>query len=464
MNGFLITIIIILSVAALVSLSFVFAYKKKYRDILAESERLNFEVYHDMITGHTNWNWLWMKLGRNDDDTSLPYDFVHFDIKAFKMFNELYDHRVGNLVLSYVAEQLEKQDFILYSARCDNDNFAFVTKTEYDGKLKEKLTSFFESIKYVPGYEERPLYFRCGVVERDKEVRSCDTVADMAKMAQNMGQKINCTEITYYDDEMRNSILRSERLKEELPEAFFRDEVQVYFQPKFDAESETIIGAEALARWNYHGKELWPPAKFIPYIETNSGINMLDEFVVEKVCQFFTRWKEEGRKLLPVSVNLSQREIYKANLVDDIKGIVDRYGVDHSLIEFELTESATFEDREYLMWVMKQLHDEGFRLSMDDFGTGYSSFNLLKDMPINVLKIDKSFVDSITEEKEDYKGIRIVEDIISMVKHLSINCVAEGVETQYQKDVLKSWGCDYIQGYYYSKPIPSDEYENNYLI
>lgn len=458
-----ITIIIILSVAVLILLSFVFKFRTAYKANKAMVKRLDYTIYHDMITGHTNWNWLWMKIGADSDERIIPYDFVHFDIKEFKMFNELYNHKVGNQVLAYVAEELEAADFILYSARCDNDNFAFVTKEDFKGDLKQTLTEFFDNMKYVPGYEERPLYFRVGVVEKNKGARSNDTVADLAKIAQHLGQKINCTEITFYDDEMREAVLRSSTLKDELEEAFFREEILVYLQPKINPKNEKLIGAEALVRWNYHGKELWSPYKFIPYLEKNNGINMLDEFVVEKVCSTLKKWKEEGKELFPISVNLSQREIYKATLVEDIKEIVDRYGVDHGLIEFELTESATYEDKDYLMGVMRKLHNEGFGLSMDDFGTGYSSFGLLKDMPINTLKIDKSFVDSITEDEEDIKGIRIVEDIINMVKHLSICCVAEGVESKYQKDVLFGWGCDYIQGYFYSKPIPLEEYEEKYL-
>lgn len=463
MTVFLIVMIIILLVTVLTLLFLMRALKKRDEKNCKLAEQLEYALYHDSITGHTNWNWLWKMMGVNSDKSELPYDFVHFNIKSFKMFNELYDHRVGDLVLSYVSEQMKKQEFILYSARCDNDNFAFVTKADYKGNIKEDISAFFESIKFVPGYEERPLYFRCGVVERNKTFRSQDTVADMAKMAQEMGQKVNCTEVIMYDERMRESLLKSETLKEELPEAFFRDEILVYFQPKFDASSESVIGAEALARWNYHGKEIWSPYRFIPYIENNSGINMLDEYVIEKVCQQYERWKKEGKKLLPISINLSQREIYKATLVEDIVEIVDKYDVDRSLIEFELTESASYDDREYLLNVMHKLRNEGFKLSMDDFGTGYSSFNLLKDMPINTLKIDKSFIDAMNSTSANDKGSMIVEDIISMVKHLSLECVAEGVEDENQKNTLRDWGCDYIQGYYYSKPLPCEDYEKNYL-
>ena len=282
-------------------------------------------------------------------------------------------------------------------------------------------------------------------------------------MAQKQGQKLHCTEIIMYDDAMRDKVLRGETLKNSLPEAFLRDEILVYLQPKINSKTEEIVGAEALVRWLYHGNELMFPDKFIPYLEANNAISILDEHVIKKVCQYFVKWKSEGKKLYPISINLSQKEIKKENFVSDIIKIVDQYDVDRAFIEFELTETASFGDSEYFLKVISQLKDEGFRISIDDFGTGYSSFKMLKDMPINTLKIDKSFVDAISNGSNNIKGKMILEDVVNMTKHLDLDCVAEGVEEEHQKNMLRDWGCDYIQGYYYSKPIPCEEYENKYL-
>ncbi len=457
--SFIIILIALLVIAVVLIVLLVLSYRynkqlKKYYE---------YELYHDGLTGHTTWNWLWKKIGHQTNETLLNYDFVHFDIKAFRMFNELYNHDVGNEVLKFVSKTLMEQDFILYSARCHNDNFAFVTKPYIELNLMDKLEELFEKMKYVPGYEESPLYFRCGAVLRNQKLRSNDTVADMAKMAQKQGKKLNCTEIIIYDDVMKEKVLRGETLKNNLPEAFLRDEILVYFQPKFDSVSEEIVGAEALVRWMYHGNELMFPDKFIPYLEANNSINLLDEHMIEKVCQYMERWKSEGKKLVPVSINLSQKEIQKESLVADIVKIVDKYDVDRKLLEFEITETANFQDTEYFLSVITQLRNEGFGISIDDFGTGYSSFKMLKDIPVNTLKIDKSFVDAISQDNINEKGMKILEDVVSMTKHLSLNCIAEGVEDEYQKDTLRDWGCDQIQGYYYSKPIPAAEYENKYL-
>jgi len=428
-----------------------------------ENKSLRYRLDHDPITGHTNWLCMFDQIGHSPEERILPYTLVHFDLKEFKMFNELYDHKVGNLVLCFVSEYIRKADFILASARCHNDNFAFMVKPEYDENLRETLEKFFEGMKYVPGYEERPLYFRCGVVEKNISGIARDTIADMAKMAQSLGTKKNCTEIIFYDETMKEDLLKGEKLLNDLPEAFMRDEILVYLQPKIDPKNGGIVGAEALARWNYHGREIWTPNRFIPYIEKNNGINMLDEYIVERVCRLFTYWNDQKMPVHPISINLSQREIYKESLVDDLVSIVDRYKIDHDLIEFELTETAAYEDKEYLISVMKRLKEAGFRLSMDDFGTGYSSFNLLKDMPLNTLKIDKSFIDSIGVNASDSKGQSIVEDIVRMVKHLSMMSVAEGVEDESQRDILMKCGCDYIQGYFYSKPLTVEEFEKKYL-
>lgn len=450
-------LLILLGLALVVMVILFYCYIKENKKKINE---LEYALEHDAITGHTNWDWLWKKIGYSTEERILHYNFVHFDIKEFRLINELFGHKVGNDVLRYVGKFLDAQDFILYSARCHNDNFAFVTKQDYDGDLKLRLEKLFEDLKYIPGVEGRPLFYRCGVVEKDRIVRINDTVADLAKLAQAQGKKINCSEITIYDDAIREVVMRGETLKNELPDAIKNDHIEVYLQPKFDTVKETVIGAEALVRWNYQGKRMMYPNEFVPHLEQNNAINMLDEAVIDKVCRYIEKWAKEGMPLYPISINLSQKEIYKNNLISDIEKIVDKYSIDRGLIEFELTETAAFEDKDYMISIMKQLKEAGFKLAMDDFGTGYSSFNLLMDMPLDTLKIDKSFIDTINSNN---RGKMIVEDIINMVKHLSLSCVAEGVEVESQRDLLKEWKCDSIQGYYYSKPIHIDDFERKYL-
>ena len=167
--------------------------------------------------------------------------------------------------------------------------------------------------------------------------------------------------------------------------------------------------------------------------------------------------------MYPISVNLSRNRMYDKNIVDHLKEIVDSYNVSHELIDFELTESATYDDKDQMIMVLNELRDRGFLISMDDFGTGYSSFSLLTEMPLNTLKIDKSFVDKIGTKLESHKDITVIRHIISLAKELNFVCLAEGAEEKAQVDKLRTLGCDVIQGYYYSKPIPMEEYEERYL-
>ena len=175
------------------------------------------------------------------------------------------------------------------------------------------------------------------------------------------------------------------------------------------------------------------------------------------------RWKKEGKPLYPISVNLSRSRMYDENLIDKLTGIVDSYGVDHDLIDFELTESATYDNMERMLYVLRELRDRGFKISMDDFGTGYSSLSLLTQMPIDTLKIDKSFVDRIAGDGERKEDIILLRHIITLAKELGFVCLAEGAESRIQIDRLRDLGCEIIQGYYYSKPIPLGEYEEKYL-
>ena len=245
--------------------------------------------------------------------------------------------------------------------------------------------------------------------------------------------------------------------------AIEQDEFVVYLQPKFDIKSEKIKGAEALVRWNYKNKEFLPPYRFIPFFEKDGAIAQVDDIVLKKVCAVLAKWKEEGKPLYPISVNLSRSRMYDEDLIDNLVSVVDSYGVDHELIDFELTESATYDDMDKMLSVLKELRGKGFKISMDDFGTGYSSLSLLTKMPINTLKIDKSFVDTIAAAGEREEDIIVLRLIITLAKELGFVCLAEGAESKNQVDRLRELGCEIIQGYYYSKPIPIEEYDKKYL-
>ena len=431
---------------------------------LFSKDELYFKAYHEAITGYYNWPWMWERLKTYYLDGIKDYGFVHFDVKDFNMINELYNHQVANEVLIRITKNIEAhKDWIYFGARCDNDNFALMIKDMPEQETKQKLEVFFDEISQLEHDPTYRIYYRCGVVTMRTAMNNGQIVADCAKLAQSMGTGINNTEINFYTNEMHEDVLWGKHLKVYLDTAIQANEFLVYLQPKIDIQNECVCGAEALIRWNYKHRELLAPFRFIPYFEADGSIVKIDELVLHRVCAKLKEWKEKGQVLYPISVNLSSKHLEQPRVVSQLTGIVDSYGVNHGLIEFELTESTMAENQKYLLFVMNELRKRGFRISMDDFGTGYSSFALLNEMPLDTLKIDKSFVDMILEENDANKILIILRHIISMAREIGVNCVAEGTEEYKQVLALRELGCEIAQGYYYSKPIPVKEFEEKYL-
>ena len=428
-----------------------------------DKETLYKVALFDPITDHYNWYHLVPFLEMPADKDIQDYAFVHFDIKEFRVINEVYGHIAANEVLKNVVKAMNDADFVYASARCHNDNFAMMIKDMPEKETIERLTEFFEGISHLNEDPNYKIFYRCGFVPMQRAMLLGNRVADAGKLAQKLGVKHNETEIIVYTEKMYNDSLWGNYIKAYLDTAIENDEFVVYMQPKFDIKTEKIKGAEALIRWNYKNKVFLGPGRFIPFFEKDGSIGKIDDIVLRKVCEAFEKWRKEGKILYPVSVNLSRDRLYDVNLVKHLTEIVDSYGVYHDLIDFELTESASYDNTDQMIRVLNELRDEGFKISMDDFGTGYSSFSLLTQMPLDTLKIDKSFVDKVGIENAHKQDIAVIRHIISLAKELGFVCLAEGAEKRSQIDELKSLGCDVIQGYYFSKPIPVEEYENKYL-
>ena len=428
-----------------------------------EKEALYKAAFTDLITGNYNWNHLEAFLEVPGDKKIEDYAFAHFDIKQFRVLNEAYGHIAANKILSNIVKAMKEADFVYASARCHNDNFAMLLKDMPEAELRQKLYDFFEKLSVLEEDPYYKIYYKCGVVPMQRAMLSGNRVADAAKMAQVLCTNQNETEIIFYTDKMHDDLSWGNYIKAYVETAIEQDEFVVYLQPKFDIKTEKIKGSEALIRWNYKNKEFLPPYRFIPFFEKDGSIAEIDDIVLKKVCEAMNRWKKEGKPLYPISVNLSRSRMYDERLIDKLVGIVDSYGVDHHLIDFELTESATYDNMEHMISVLQELRDRGFKISMDDFGTGYSSLSLLTQMPIDTLKIDKSFVDTIANDSERKEDIIVLQHIIGLAKELGFVCLAEGAESRPQIDRLRELGCEIIQGYYFSKPIPLTEYEEKYL-
>ena len=425
-----------------------------------DKEMLYKKAFFDPITDHYNWNHLVPFLEMPMDAGIEDYAFAHFDIKAFRIVNEVYGHNAANDLLSKIVKAMSEADFVYASARCHNDNFAMMIKDMPEDEMIAKLEEFFDGLSRLDADENYRIYYRCGVVPMQKAILLGNRVADAGKLAQALGTNKSRTDIVIYTDKMYEDILWSNYIKAYVDTAIENDEFVVYLQPKFDINTEKVKGAEALIRWNYKKREFLSPVKFVPFFEKDGTIGKIDDIVLNKVCRALSEWKKEGKALYPISVNLSRSRLYDASLIDDLTKIVDSYGVDHSFIDFELTESASYDNREQMIHVLNSLRNRGFKISMDDFGTGYSSLSMLTRMPIDTLKIDKSFVDPVSTDGEREEDITVLRHIIILAKELGFVTLAEGAESKAQVDRLRELGCEVIQGYYYSKPVPETEYEN----
>lgn len=424
-----------------------------------EAKLYKYFYFHDATTGGYNWNYIWPRISGYCLYGIQDYSLVYFDIKDFKAINIVFGHIVANELLIKITKTMGNLDWVYCSARCDNDNFAMMIKDMNKEETQAKLEAFFDSVSYIGENNNYKVCYRCGVVPMRSTIELGNIVADAGKQAKAFGTKPFKTEIVFFTDEMREKQDKSVRLRTYFDTAIEKDEFLVYLQPKFDIKTETIKGAEALIRWKYKCRSMLCPGVFIPMFEEGGLISKLDDIVLNKVCIKLKEWESQGKKLYPISVNVSRKSMGIVNLVDHLTSIVDSYGVDHSLIDFELTESAAYENQKEMINVISEFKNRGFRTSMDDFGTGYSSLSLLPIMHFDTLKIDKSFVDRIGSSDEFSKSDAVVKHIIALAKDLNLICLAEGAETKEQVNLLREYGCEVVQGYYYSRPLPVEDYE-----
>jgi len=267
--------------------------------------------------------------------------------------------------------------------------------------------------------------------------------------------------IVFFDDKMEIGKEKRMKIQQLFPIALKNKEFKVFYQPKIDIQTGELVGAEALCRWFKDGKII-PPMEFIPVLEYNTDICQLDFYMLDNVCKDIRRWLDEGHKVVRVSVNLSRKHMMDVDLLDHIIEIVDRNNVPHNYIEIELTETTTDVEFRDLKRVVSGLQQAGICTSVDDFGMGYSSLNLIREVPWNVLKVDRSFLPLDEENSQSTRNV-MFKYVVGMAKELGLECVAEGVETKRQVEILKNNQCVFAQGYYFDRPLPLDEFENRLI-
>lgn len=388
---------------------------------------------------------------------------VVLDIDKFKYINERLGYDEGNRVLARIqktlADCLDKEEPF---ARISEDNFACLIKNAPDNEIERRLHEIFtEFDRRNSFFIKYPVNFSAGVCRLGQCRGKYDAVdftmaVDRSKLAKKSIKNKHNSDVAFYDGKIREISLREKDFENAMPQALKNHEFECYLQPKYGTNSCKIVGAEALIRWNSKEFGFVCPGDFIPLAEKNGFVVELDFFILEEVCKMLRRWIENGKSLIVISVNQSRLHINDDDYIWRLREIVDKYEIPYEYIELELTESVFTEDADRMISIMQKLHEIGFKLSIDDFGSGYSSLNLLKDIPADVLKIDREFFNGTVNSK---KGRAVISSVVDMAKNLEMNVISEGVETQDQIDFLKEIDCNMVQGFYFSKPMKLKEFD-----
>ena len=376
--------------------------------------------------------------------------FVQFDIRRFKIINDLYGEKFGDEILLFVKEKLKEL--------CNDRQFfmnpsgdVFMVVTEYDDE--QMLMDFIKTIESgLTSFKNVKLQLTFGVYsieDKNMEIRQMEDRAAIARMA----AKTNVlTNVLFYKEQFKELLYTRKFIEENMHAAVEEKQFQMYLQPKYSISQNKIVGAEALVRWTHPERGMVYPNEFIPIMEENGFIKIVDYYIWGEACRFIKKCAEVGITDCPISVNVSRHHLKDVEFMSVLADDIRENQIDKSLLELEITE--TVNDLK-ISQVAMRLKEGGFTLLMDDFGSGYSSLNVLLETPFDVIKLDKKFMDNMMASE---KGKLILEYVVSMAEKLGLGLLAEGVETKEQVELLRKIGCDKVQGYYFAKPMPQEEF------
>lgn len=392
--------------------------------------KLRNALYFDPVTGGQNYQYFKysaVKLLKKRKYQSKNFYIVCFDIRKFRVFNEVHGTNQGDELLENMYLTLKKtlQKNELF-ARFSADHFTMLLYLFENESIQERVTKILTTLSSL--YPNERLSFIAGMYPITDRKISIDKMNNNAFVAKDTIRDNQNLTLALFDESMRIDLLRTKELEDRMEHALESKEFVVYLQPKYHSKRKQFSGAEALVRWKISG-----------------------------VCEIQRDFLKKGKELLPISVNISRAHFFDPALAEHICQLVDQYQIPHQYIELELTESAFFDDKQMILNTVNKLQSYGFLVSMDDFGSGFSSLNSLKDLPLDIIKLDGEFFRG-TENGDRSKTV--IMDTIRMAKNLKMDIVAEGIETKDQVDFLSEIGCDYIQGYYYARPMPVDAFES----
>lgn len=444
------------------------AYIICYQDISQYIEQIN---YVDSLTGAPNINKFKVcvkSILNNIHISDSNYLIAYIDIDKFKYINNTFGYERGNEILKsfvlFLENTLEKNETF---CRISEDRFLMLLRNEKEAEVYSRINQIYSKIDkmYKEIFKEVRIIFICGISYLS-EYNDLDETIDRANIARKSIKGSHKNSFAIYTEEMKEQAAKEKMIEYKMRYALENDEFTAYLQPKFDLETKRVCGAEALVRWKQADGTMIFPNDFIPIFEKNGFIIELDFYIYEKMIRKIRQWIDLGLEPIPISLNISRVQINNIEFANKIIYLVEKYNVSPHFIEFELTESVFSKDVKSLKETMKELKQKGFKLSIDDFGSEYSSLNLLKELDVDIVKLDKGFLyNKGTGEKNNIlkKEKIIVEYIVKMAKELNLQVICEGVEMDSQVEFLKNIGCEMGQGYVFSKPISIEEFEQKYL-
>lgn len=395
-----------------------------------------------------------IKNGQIDD-----YTGIFFNIHNFKYVNKVFDYSQGDVILRNYAQIVKSYlDSDEEIARLGGDNFVVICRNENVSDFINKIKDVHISHEFRSVKREFQLGVTAGIaglegVTKPREVMARTSIAYQAARKNGAGS------IVVFTKEIQKHLMDDQEILAAFPQALAAGEFVVYYQPKVRISDKSVYGAEALVRWVRDGQVV-APARFIPQLEREGSVCRLDYYMLEQVCGFLKNRLDKGQKIVPVSVNFSRRHLEEIDLVERITGTIDRFGIDRSYIEIELTESEDYQNYEIMSSVIERLKERGISTSIDDFGTGFSSLNMIKKVDLDTIKIDKSLIPFDDVNNNKHQDIVMFSSIIDLIGRLGKKSVVEGVETTQQLDYLEKLGCDIVQGYVFDKPLQKDEFEH----
>lgn len=453
-----------LLLCSFVTIAFALLFATLMLNFYRNKRKLERIAYVDPITdGHTINRFYEQAQELLSAGSKSQYAMVYTNIEKFKVLNEQFGKKACDQILCSIQHGISANLSATESmGRLFADNFCVLVEYEDEAKIAARFDEWQKgSARYIEKNDSvwLPFILEFGVFVISNVTLPLAHMVDRAKLSlgESAGELHGKLRYAIYDERVRRVLFREKQLEDMMEDALEKQEFQVYLQPKYTTKTEEIGGAEALVRWLSATEGMIYPDEFIPLFEKNGFVLQLDLFVFEEVCRTLRRWLDEGKHPVKISVNCSRMHLKTPRFLNKYCQIAQQYDLPKNSIEIELTENTVFEDVEYLSKIIKEIHNAGFGCSMDDFGSGYSSLNLIQDIPVDTLKLDKVFFRSGSIDLSRTESV--VGSIVTMAKALSMETVAEGIEERPQVEMLKRLNCDYIQGYFFAKPMPIAAFE-----